>query len=144
MRLRRGHAIFVHEIWLKCVFQRSSPAPVRTLAHRCRGNAWHGVNCARALRRSAQPICPLVGVLYESCSSFGTAIQSSPNIFALSNAPSPIPSRSGRMLDMFSGKGILLLRDFTRHGRCPQTFCLFLRGFWHQGTNIRAYEHFKR
>ena len=105
MRLRRGHAIFIHEIWLNCVFQPSSPAPVPMLAHGCQLNPRDGVNCARALGRSAQRRCPLAGVFCEPYSPFGTAIQSSPKIFALRNTPSPIPSRSGRILGMFSGGG---------------------------------------
>ena len=53
MQLRRGHAIFIHEIWLKCVVQLSSPAPVPTLAHECQLNPRDGVKHARALGSSA-------------------------------------------------------------------------------------------
>ena len=35
MQLRRNHAIFIHEIWIKCVFQLPSPSPVPTLANEC-------------------------------------------------------------------------------------------------------------
>ena len=120
--MRRGHAKFIHEIWLKCVFNFSSPAPVRTLAHRCQLNPRDLINRARALGRRAQPRYPLVGVSCEPYSSFGTGIQSSPKIFALSNTRSPIPCRSGRMLGMFSDGRILLLGDFTKQGLCPLKF----------------------
>ena len=121
MQFRRDHAIFIHEIRLKYVLRLFSFAPLATLAHGCQLHPRDGVHCARALGKNAQPRCPLVCVFCAPSSSFGTAIQSSP-VFALSNTPSSPPSRSGRMLGIFTGGGILLLWHFKRHVWCPWAF----------------------
>ena len=82
MRFRRGHAIFVHEIWLKYVYQLSSLAPLPTLAHGFQLHPLDGIHRARALGRSAQPRCPL-GVFCEPYSSFATAIPSTKSLLPL-------------------------------------------------------------
>ena len=106
------------------MFQLSSPAPFRTLAHGCQLNPRDGVNRSRALGRRAQPRSPLVVAFCEPFSSFGTAIQSSPKIFALSNTRSPKPYRSVQMLVMFSGGGSFSGSSRNK-GYAPRSFYLW-------------------
>ena len=135
--------MFIHKIWLKYVFQLSSFAPLPSLAHGCQLNPRDGVHRASALGRSAKPRCPPVSVFCEPYSSFGTAIQSSPKSFALSNALSPVTSRSGRMLGIFCGEDPP--EGFHQKWEMPFGVFVFERGFWLQATNLALmYKHFTR
>ena len=142
MRLRRGHAIFIHKLLLKYVFQLSSFAPEPTLAHGCQLSP-RGCPPRRAPARSAQPRCPFVGVFCEPYSSFGTVIQSSTKSFSLSNTPSPISSR------LRECRAYFVVGDPPSQG-FHQTWVMILgvsvfeRGFRLQATKLSTYEHFSR
>ena len=141
--MHRGHAIYIHKIWLKYVLQLSPFAPVLPSAHGCQLNPLERVHSARTPGRSAQPRCPPVGVYCETYSAIETTTQFSPETFR-----SSIHHRQNRpirgMPGMFSGGGFSFSWISLDMWCAPIRFFVvaFERGFRLQATHLSNCEHF--